>query len=72
MISFEKYNIFNIFSSNDVSTFYKSLHYINDNKDLINHYKCYGSYYIEDIFKIYLGDNKFLEFKKSINLKNMN
>ena len=66
LISFEKYNFFNIFSSNDVSMFYKSIDYINSEKDLIYHYKRFGTENIEDIVNIYLGEEKFLNFKKKV------
>ena len=42
LISFEKYNFFNIFNSNDVSMFYKSIDNMNCNNDLIYHYKRFG------------------------------
>lgn len=72
LISFEKYNFFNIFTSNDVSLFYKSVDYINSDKDLIYHYKRFGTSNIEDIFNVYLGKEKFLNFKSKINLKKYN
>lgn len=69
LISFEKYNFFNIFTSNDVSLFYKSIDYINSNKDLIYHYKRFGTSNIEDIMDIYLGKDEFLQFKNKISSK---
>ena len=66
LISFEKYNFYNIFSSNDVSLFYKSIDYINSNKDLIYHYKRFGTSNIEDIFNVYLGKEKFSNLKNKI------
>ena len=69
LISFEKYNFFNIFSSNDVSMFYKSIENINSNNDLIYHYKQFGTQNMEDILKIYLGEEKYLNFKKNISVE---
>ena len=66
LISFEKFNFFNIFSSNDVSMFYKSIDCIKSAKDLIYHYKRFGAQNIEDILDIYLGKEEFLKFKKTI------
>ena len=66
LISFEKYNFYNIFSSNDVSMFYKSIDYINSDKDLIYHYRRFGTSNIEDILNVYLGKEKFLNLKNKI------
>ena len=54
IVSFEKYNFFNIFDSNNVSLFYKSIKYINSDKDLIYHYKRFGTSSIDDIFNTML------------------
>ena len=72
LISFEKYNFYNIFSNTDVSLFYSSLEYIKTEKELIYHYKNFGSYYIEDILKIYLGNENYIKFKEKLNKKKYN
>ena len=72
LISFEKFNFFNIFNSIDVSLFYKSIRYIKSDDDLINHYKKFGTYYIEDVLRIYLGEDYFDMFKKSLKKEKFN
>ena len=72
LISFEKFNFFNIFNSIDVSLFYKSIRYIKSDDDLINHYKKFGTYYIEDVLRIYLGEDDFDMFKKSLKKEKFN
>jgi ATP-dependent Lon protease len=72
LISFEKFNFFNIFNSIDVALFYKSIKYIKSDDELLNHYKKFGTYHIENVLKIYLGENHFNIFKKSLKTEKFN
>ena len=68
LISFEKFNFFNIFNTYDVCNFYKSVQAINTytEEELLNHYKKFGTDNIYDIFNLYLGEEKTLEYFENI------
>ena len=69
IISFEKYNFFNIFNSNDVSYFYSSIKKLNTNNDFLLHYKRFGSNSIKEILKIHLGEELYYTYTKNIKNK---
>ena len=69
LISFEKFNFFNIFNTYDISNFYDSVNNIETYNDdeLLNYYKKYGNENIYDIFNLYLGKKKTIEYFETLN-----